>query len=70
MTREDFEDTILYDEYGEYIVNETLVSIQYFLDEKKVGYFNNISGTSETYSGVEVADHIRCNLKFHSASFR
>jgi hypothetical protein len=69
MSREDFEDTILFDKMGEYIVNETLVSIQYFRDDLKVGYYNAISGNSETYSGIEVADHILKNLVFTNSPY-
>ena len=70
MSREDFEDTILFDKIGEYVVNETLVSIQYFRDDKKIGYYNAISGNSETYSGIEVEDHILKNLVFTNSSYR
>ncbi len=70
MTREDFEDTILFDKIGEYVVNETLVSIQYFRDDKKIGYYNAISGNSETYSGIEVEDHILRNLTFGEAPYQ
>lgn len=69
MSREDFEDTILFDKMGEYIVNETLVSVQYFRDDLKVGYYNAISGNWETYSGVEVADHILRNLTFSETPY-
>ena len=62
MTREDFEDTILFDKIGEYTVNEIIVSIQYFRDDKKIGYYNAISGKWVTYSGIEVEDHILRNL--------
>lgn len=70
MTREDFEDTILFDKTGEYIVNETLVSIQYFRDDLKVGYYNAISEKWETYSGIEVADHILKNLTFSETPYQ
>jgi hypothetical protein len=69
MTREDFEDTILFDKIGEYIVNEMIVSVQYFRDDKKIGYYNAISGNSETYSGIEVADHILRNLIFSETPY-
>jgi len=69
MTREDFEDTILFDKIGEYVVNEMIVSVQYFRDDKKIGYYNAISGNSETYSGIEVADHILRNLTFSEAPY-
>ena len=70
MTREDFEDTILFDKMGEYIVNEMLVSVQYFRDDLKVGYYNAISEKWETYSGVEVADHILKNLAFTNSPYK
>jgi len=70
MTREDFEDTILFDKIGEYVVNEMIVSVQYFRDDKKIGYYNAISGNWETYSGIEVADHILKNLVFTDSSYR
>ena len=69
MSREDFEDTILFDKIGEYVVNEMIVSVQYFRDDKKIGYYNAISGNSETYSGIEVADHIMRNLVFTSTPY-
>jgi len=69
VSREDFEDTILFDKIGEYVVNEMIVSVQYFRDDKKIGYYNAISGNSETYSGIEVADHIMRNLVFTSTPY-
>jgi hypothetical protein len=70
MTREDFEDTVLFDQIGKYIVNETTVSVQYFLKNRKVAYFNSISEVGQKYSGgIDIADHIRRNLQFEDASY-
>jgi len=56
VTQLDFEDTFYADSMGDYIVNDTLVSTQYFLDDLKIAYYNAISGIGEVYAeGIEVS---------------
>jgi hypothetical protein len=56
VTQLDFEDTFYADSMGDYIVNDTLVSTQYFLDDLKIAYYNAISGVGEVYAeGIEVS---------------
>lgn len=63
MNQLNFEDTFYADSMGDYIVNDTLVSTQYFLDGLKVAYYNAISGVGEVYvEGIEVSDDIRASL--------
>lgn len=70
MTREDFEDTVLYDKTGKYFVAGTLVSIQYFLKNKKMAYFNNVSKRGEHYNdGIEISAYLMSNLTMENAPF-
>lgn len=63
MLQSNFEDTFYADSMGDYVVNDTLVSTQYFLDDLKVAYYNAISGVGEVYAeGIEVSDDIRASL--------
>jgi len=63
MLQLDFEDTFYADSMGDYIVNDVLVSTQYFLGDLKVAYYNAISGVGELYAeGVEVSPLIMASL--------
>jgi len=63
MTQLNFENTFYADSMGDYIVNDVLVSTQYFLGDLKVAYYNAISGVGELYAeGIEVDAMIMASL--------